>query len=111
MGRNYVFILREDMYDEWAWENGATNLICVSHNMYEVVDVLREYLKMELVEDENRIFGDYYGTREIDNIITNTIELFCKNHQCVSVDVYTNEDNYSNGRNFGTFVIEKMEMK
>ena len=74
MERNYVFILREDMYDEWAWENGATNLICVSHNMYEVVDMLREYLKMELVEDENRIFGDYYGAREIDNIITNTIE-------------------------------------
>ena len=34
MERKIIYILREDMYHEWSWENGATNLICVSHNIY-----------------------------------------------------------------------------
>ena len=73
-------------------------------NLYfDMKDLLNDLMLYKVNVEEYR--------EEIDNIITNTIELFCKNHQCVSVDVYTNEDNYSNGRNFGTFVIEKMEMK
>ena len=26
----YVYVLREDMYNEWSWENGATDIICLS---------------------------------------------------------------------------------
>ena len=111
MERKHVFILREDMYHEWSWENGATNLIFVSHNVYEVVNKLREYLQMELLEDENRILENIYGKTDIDEIITDTIDMFCKNAQSVGVDVYTNKDNHDNGVNFGTFVIEKMEVE
>ena len=111
MENKIVYILREDFYDEWSWECGATNFIMVSNNLYCAIDKLREYLKMELEEDSNRILENLYGKTDIDEIISDTIELFCKNAQSVSVDVYTNELNYSNGRNFGTFVIEKMEVE
>ena len=111
MERKLVYILREDFYDEWSWECGATNLIFVSHNLYDVIDKLKYYMKMELEEDKERILENLHGKTDIDEIITDTIELFCKNQQSVSVDVYTNEDNYHNGRNFGTFVIERFEVE
>ena len=43
----YVYVLREDMYNEWAWENGATNLISVSHNLDIILKDLRKHLVME----------------------------------------------------------------
>lgn len=27
-----MYLLREDMYNEWSWENGATDIICLSNN-------------------------------------------------------------------------------
>lgn len=111
MERKIIYILREDMYHEWSWENGATNLIYVSHNMYEVVDRLKQYMKMELMEDSERVLENVYGKHDIDEIVKDTIDIFCKNGQFASVDVYINEDDYQSGKNSGTFVIEKMEVE
>ena len=36
----YVYILREDMYHEWAWENGADTIISVSHKLYHILNDL-----------------------------------------------------------------------
>ena len=27
-----MYLLREDMYNEWSWDNGATDIICLSNN-------------------------------------------------------------------------------
>lgn len=106
-----IYVLREDFYDEWSWECGATNLICVSNNVYTIVDKLKYYMQMELAEDKERILGNLCGKTDIEEIITDTIELLCKGNQSVSIDVYTNKDNYNNGRNFGAFVIERFEVE
>lgn len=109
--KNFVYILREDFYDEWSWECGATNLIGVSNNVYTIIDKLKYYMQLELAEDKERIVENLYGKTDIDDIITDTIELFSKDRQSVSIDVYTNEDNHNNGRNFGSFVIERLEVE
>lgn len=107
----YVYILREDFYNEWSWECGATHLLYVSTDKYYVVDKLRECLNLELSEDKDRILENLYGKTDIDNIITDTIEILVKNGDIVNVDVYVNKDDYDNGKNSATFVIEKMGIK
>lgn len=106
--KKFVYVLREDMYHEWAWENGATNLIAVSDCIDTIINYLRTYLNMELSEDDERILD--YPNAIIDDIITGAINDLENNHN-VYIDVYIDEENYDNGRNHGAFVIEKREVE
>lgn len=103
-----VYVLREDMYHEWLWENGATNLIMVSDNIETITCELRKYLNMELEEDNERILQD--KDMSIDDIIDNARAMLEDGHVAY-VDVYINDYNYNNGCNHGTFVIERMEVR
>lgn len=101
----YVYVLRLDFYHEWAWENGSAELIMVSDNIETITSKLKSYLKQELWEDNERIIES--PDISIDGLIDNAIEkLNCGKN--VYVDVYTNDYNYDNGCNHGTYIIEKM---
>lgn len=105
--KNYIYILREDFYLEWAWECGATNLICVSYDKETILKELEKVLKYELSEDNEIIFNNHDNITDTIKNISEDFDL----HNEFSVDVYTNENNYENGMNYGTFIIEKMEVK
>lgn len=110
MEMEYIYVLREDMYHEWAWENGATNLISSSYNLDTILKDLKRYLIMEKNEDEERIIGDDINNQNIDNITYHAHETLV-NSSIYSVNVYTSKGNYSNGRESGCLVIEKIEVK
>lgn len=67
MEMEYIYVLREDMYNEWAWENGATNLISVSYNLDTILKDLKKCLIMEKQEDEKRIIGEEVNDQNTDN--------------------------------------------
>ena len=101
----YVYVLRLDFYHEWAWENGASNLIMVSDNIETITSKLKSYLEQELLEDNERIIES--SDISIDELIDNAIEkLNCGKN--VYVDIYLNDLNYDNGCCHGTYIIEKM---
>ena len=95
-----MYLFREDMYNEWSWENGATDIICLSNNINTILnmfeDKVEEYLK------ENRFIETY--------IITE-IEEKLKNKENVYLDIYENEEDFNNGKNMATLVVsyEKVE--
>ena len=106
----YVYILREDMYNEWAWENGATNLISVSHNLDTILKDLRKHLVMEKEEDKERILGDDIENQDIDNIIQN-VKFELSRASVSSVVIYVNEEDYDNGKESGVLIIEEMRVE
>lgn len=106
--KEYVYILREDMYNEWAWENGATNLISVSHNLKTILEDLREHLRIE--QEEERIIGEDLKNQDIDRIMKD-VELELSKASETFVTIYVNEEDYDDGRESGILVIEKMRVK
>lgn len=106
----YVYILREDMYHEWAWENGATNLISVSHNLDTILEDLKKYLIMEKEEDEERVIGYDIENQDIDSIMQN-VEFELSRANVSSIAIYVNEEDYNNGKESGVLIIEKMRVK
>lgn len=106
---NSVYILRQDLYNEWAWENGATNLICVSYDIDYIVNKLKQYCEYEIDIDNNRIIDD--PDMNLDTLI-NLIKCSLRNgSNCEYINVYVNLDDYNNGKESGTFVIEKMNIE
>lgn len=104
----YVYVLRLDFYHEWAWENGSADLLMVSDNIETITSKLMSYLEQELWEDDGRIIES--PDIGIAELIDNAIEKLEQNKN-VYVDIYTNDYNYDNGCNHGTYIIEKMEVK
>ena len=110
MEMEYIYVLREDMYNMWAWENGATNLISVSYNLDTILKDLKKCLIMEKQEDEKRIIGEKVNDQNIDNIIQNaSVELI--NSSIYSVNIYIDKEDYNNGKESGVLIIEKMRVK
>ena len=105
----YVYVLRRDLYNEWAWENGATNLICVSYSIDTIVDKLKKYCNYELEEDNRRIIDDIGA--DIDTLIETKKEHLLQGHNCISVSIYKNEDDFDNGKDNGVFVVEKIKIE
>ena len=62
-----MYLFREDMYNEWSWENGATDIICLSKNFKTIMKHLEQVL--ESYSKDNRINIDYYCTIKIQGII------------------------------------------
>lgn len=106
----YVYILREDMYHEWAWENGATNLISVSHNLDTILEDMKKHLIMEKEEDKERVIGYDIENQDIDSIMQN-VEFELSRGNISSVAIYVNKEDYDNGKESGVLVIEEMRVK
>ena len=106
---NYIYVLRLDLYNEWAWENGATNLICISYNIDTIVDKLKKYCNYELEEDNRRIIDDIGA--DIDILIETKKELLLQGYNCINISVYENEDDFDNGKDNGVFVVEKIKIE
>lgn len=106
----YVYILREDMYNEWAWENGATNLISVSYNLDTILEDMKKHLIMEKEEDKERIIGYDIENQDIDSIIQN-VEFELSRGNISSIAIYVNEEDYDNGKESGVLIIEEMRVK
>lgn len=106
----YAYILREDMYHEWAWENGATNLISVSHNLDTILEDMKKHLIMEKEEDKERVIGYDIENQDIDNIMQN-VEVELSRANVSSVAIYVNEEDYNNGKESGALIIEEMRVK
>ena len=106
--KDFVYILREDMYNEWSLECGATNLISVSYNLDTILEDLRKYIIFEKEEDEERIVNN--KNQDIDDILQNVkFELFKSGSS--SVCIYVNEEDYDNGKESGVLVIQEMRLK
>lgn len=95
-----MYLFREDMYNEWSWENGATDIICLSKNYKTIIEHLEQVL--ESYKKDNRIIEQYR-----DNIsLEEQIKRLAKNNDSgVYIDIYENEEDYSNGKNMATLVI------
>ena len=52
-----MYLFREDMYNEWSWENGATDIICLSKNYKTIMEHLEQVL--ENYKKDNRIIEQY----------------------------------------------------
>ena len=104
-----IYILREDLYNEWAWENGATNLIVATYDINIVVDKLKTYCLWELDEDNDRIIEDV--DLPLDSVIERVKTNLEKGSNIEKVSVYENMKDWGNGVDNAVFVIEKMEVK
>ena len=104
---NSIYVLRQDLYNEWAWENGATNLICVSYDIDIIVDKLKQYCGYELLEDF--IVDD--PDLKLDMLINLVRGSLINGSNHEHINIYVNLEDYNNGKESGTFVIEKMNIE
>ncbi len=109
---NYIYILREDFYGEWAIECGATELISASTNLETILQDLEKSLLIEKEQDSNRILGDDINNQNVDFLISeakNKIELEKQDIYCI--DVYIDKINCINYTNNASLIIERLELK
>lgn len=111
----YIYIVREDMYGEWAWECGACELLGASENKNTAIQIFKKAILNEAsINDGDNLFdmdGLVYGrnisgyieeyTKEIDKELDNN---------SVYLDIYVSGNDYDNGDNSGTLVIEKIRI-
>lgn len=94
-----MYLLREDMYHEWSWENGATDIVCLSNNAETIHnalnEILNEYKNRDCIIEQYR--DDVDLLKQIKNI---------KGTNCgVYIDIYEDENDYDNGKNMSTIVV------
>ena len=93
-----MYLLREDMYNEWAWENGATDIICLSNNINTIQNKLQEKLDEYINRDYIiEVYDDKKELSELTKQIDNKTSLY--------IDIYESQYDYDNGKNMSTFVI------
>lgn len=117
MEKEFVYIVREDMYGEWAWECGSTTILGVARNIDNALDMFRK----QIIYESRSSDGDWLFElsdlivlgKEIDDHINKYLEDVRSRmeNETIFLDIYTNEHNYDNGENSGTIVIEKIELK
>lgn len=91
-----LYVLRLDMYHEWALECGACDLIGVYDNKSRAVEELKKYIDAEIKDG-----------RHVD-YLHEDIDAFENDEQnSYYVDIYEDDTDYDNGKSMGTFVIEK----
>lgn len=99
-----LYVLRIDNYKEWAWENGACNLIGVYDNIDSVINELLKCLSDEVNYNEY-IIGEHKSLEDIKKDLDNYKTMNIGNSYYI--DIFTTEYDYDNGNNMGTYVIEK----
>lgn len=97
-----IYVLREEMYNECAWENGACDLKGVYDSKEKALQALKFYLQNEL--DSNEELVTEYG-RNVDECIED-IRINDDFDFGSYVDVYENKQKLDNGCNCSRFVIE-----
>lgn len=116
MEKEFVYIVREDMYGEWAWECGSTTLLGVAKSVGNALEIFRKQLVNEArCGDDDWLFelNDLVVLgKEVDDHISKYLDDIRDRveNETIYLDIYTNELNYDNGENSGTIVIEKMEL-
>lgn len=93
-----VYVLTLEMYNEWAWENGACDVIGVYDDLSILEKDLKAYLSLDI--EAGYILNNHASIDELfdwDN----------EDNYYNSVDVYTSEENYQNGYNNGTYCVHK----
>jgi len=95
-----LWILRIDMYNEWAAENGACTLLGIYDKRYKAIRELEKNLNIE--KEQGFIIEDNESITEIINNI-NDDDKSTKNF----VDVYSSKYNYNSGNSCSTYVLEK----
>lgn len=91
-----LYVLRLDMYYEWANDCGACDLLGVYDDKSKAVEELKNYIFAE-VGDGRRV--DY--TLEDINAFENNDE------NSIYIDIYEDDNDYDAGKSMGTFAIEK----
>lgn len=91
-----LYVLRLDMYHEWSIDCGACELIGVYDCKENAVEQLRKCLDNESKD------GRYldYLREDVDSFEKN-------NDNRLYIDVYEDQYDFNQGKNMGTFVIEK----
>ena len=101
-----MYLLREDMYNEWSWENGATDIICLTNNyktiMKHLGHILEEYKK------DNRTIEQYRDDISLEEQVK---RLASNNDYGVCIDIYETEQDYDNGKNNATLVISYLKVE
>lgn len=92
-----LYVLRIDNYKEWAWENGACNLIGVYDTKEQAFEELQKYMDIDINEDRYLEFDE----KDMDDYKNNEIRVN------FYVDIYESEYDKEQGNNLGTYVIEK----
>lgn len=103
----YVYVLRLEMYREWACENGACDLIGVYSSKETVLDKLKDLLLEE--QNENHVIGihDSIINKYLDGIENDNKDI----NSPIYIDIYQNLESYNNGFNEGCYVLEKVMIK
>lgn len=103
-----VYVLYLEMYRDWAYENGACDMIGVYDDIDIALNRLYDLLKTE--EYDNRILGLY---DDVDTYISDLKKLSRDSRTHIDryfIDVYDSQEDYDNGFNLGTYVIESRIM-
>lgn len=113
--KNVVYVLREDLYNEWAWENGASNLICICDSIEKIKQKLKEQLIQELEDDDDRILefddmkiGDMQNVRAMATYAID--DLICGKDE-IHILVYENKEEYENGKNNAEIIVSQIEIQ
>lgn len=101
-----MYLFREDMYNEWSWENGSTDIICLSKNYKTIMNYVND--ELDIQKGHNRIIEQYKDNISLEEQIK---RLANNDDSGVYIDIYENEEDYENGRNMATYCItyEKVE--
>lgn len=92
-----LYVLRIDNYKEWAWENGACNLLGVYDTKEQAFEELQKYMHIDINEDRYLEFDE----KDMDDYKNNETRVN------FYVDIYESEYDEEQGNNLGTYVIEK----
>ena len=93
-----IWTLRLEMYHDWAYENGACDLIGVFEDVDMAIEVLEGCLNAE--KEQGYVLGDDEGVEQIMEYVKQQ-----PNH--IHIPVYTCKYGYNNGNEQGCYVLEK----
>lgn len=95
-----MYLFREDMYNEWSWENGATDIIVLSKNYETIMKYLNDELDRQ--KGHNRIIEQYRDDISLEEQVK---RLAIHNDYGVYIDIYESDEDYNNGKNMATYCI------
>ena len=101
-----MYLLREDMFNECANENGYTDIICLSNNAKTIEKELQEIL--DDYKTRNYIIEFY---RDDETLLKQIERIKDKGTSAVYIDIYETENDYDNGKNMATLVVSHHKIK
>ena len=93
-----VYIVIEEMYGDWASENGACNMLGVYENILDAKNKIKSMLALE--KSDSHIIDNHLNLENAEKIVDNTNDF-------VSFYIYENEYDYNNGYSKGVLTLTK----